>query len=109
MNAGLGTRGSRATDPRAPDPGGSTFEPNGPETRPATTGPRAPTPRGSTFEPNGPESRPAAAGAAAAGGARRRVGFVDTTIRDGNQSLWSATGLTTPDVLAIAATLDRVG
>ena len=27
------------------------------------------------------------------------VGIVDTTTRDGNQSLWSATGLTTPDVL----------
>ena len=30
-------------------------------------------------------------------------------MRDGNQSLWSATGLTTPDVLAIAPTVDRVG
>jgi oxaloacetate decarboxylase (Na+ extruding) subunit alpha len=39
----------------------------------------------------------------------RRVEFVDTTTRDGNQSLWSATGLTTPDVLAIAPVLDRVG
>ena len=37
------------------------------------------------------------------------VEFVDTSTRDGNQSLWSATGLTTPDVLAIAPTLDRVG
>jgi oxaloacetate decarboxylase alpha subunit len=37
------------------------------------------------------------------------VEFIDTTMRDGNQSIWSATGLTTPDVLAIAATLDRVG
>jgi oxaloacetate decarboxylase alpha subunit len=37
------------------------------------------------------------------------IEFVDTTIRDGNQSLWSATGLTTPDVLSIAPTLDRVG
>ncbi len=37
------------------------------------------------------------------------VEFVDTTTRDGNQSLWSATGLTTPDVLSIAPTLDRVG
>ena len=37
------------------------------------------------------------------------IEFVDTTTRDGNQSLWSATGLTTPDVLAIAPTLDRVG
>jgi oxaloacetate decarboxylase (Na+ extruding) subunit alpha len=40
---------------------------------------------------------------------RRIVGVVDTTTRDGNQSLWSATGLTTPDVLAIAPTMDRVG
>jgi oxaloacetate decarboxylase (Na+ extruding) subunit alpha len=39
----------------------------------------------------------------------RLVDFVDTTTRDGNQSLWSATGLTTPDVLAIAPTIDRVG
>jgi oxaloacetate decarboxylase alpha subunit len=37
------------------------------------------------------------------------IGFVDTTMRDGNQSLWSATGLTTPDVLAIAPAIDRVG
>ena len=37
------------------------------------------------------------------------IGIVDTTTRDGNQSLWSATGLTTPDVLAIAPTMDRVG
>ncbi|HEX3616373.1 MAG TPA: hypothetical protein VHU61_07535 [Solirubrobacteraceae bacterium] len=37
------------------------------------------------------------------------IEFVDTTLRDGNQSLWSLTGLTTPDVLAIAPTLDRVG
>jgi oxaloacetate decarboxylase (Na+ extruding) subunit alpha len=37
------------------------------------------------------------------------VGFVDTSTRDGNQSLWSATGLTTPDVLAIAPVMDRVG
>jgi oxaloacetate decarboxylase alpha subunit len=37
------------------------------------------------------------------------VEIVDTTTRDGNQSLWSATGLTTPDVLSIAPTMDRVG
>jgi oxaloacetate decarboxylase alpha subunit len=41
--------------------------------------------------------------------AGRLIEFVDTTTRDGNQSLWSATGLTTPDVLSIAPTLDRVG
>ena len=39
----------------------------------------------------------------------RLIEFVDTTTRDGNQSLWSATGLTTPDVLSIAPALDRVG
>ena len=39
----------------------------------------------------------------------RAIEFVDTSMRDGNQSLWSATGLTTPDVLAIAPTIDRVG
>jgi oxaloacetate decarboxylase (Na+ extruding) subunit alpha len=37
------------------------------------------------------------------------IEFIDTTTRDGNQSLWSATGLTTPDVMAIAPTLDGVG
>ena len=37
------------------------------------------------------------------------IDFVDTTTRDGNQSLWGATGLTTPDVLEIAPTIDRVG
>jgi oxaloacetate decarboxylase (Na+ extruding) subunit alpha len=39
----------------------------------------------------------------------KSIEFIDTSTRDGNQSLWSATGLTTPDVLAIAPTLDRVG
>ena len=39
----------------------------------------------------------------------RIVDIVDTTTRDGNQSIWSATGLLTPDVVAIAPTLDRVG
>ena len=37
------------------------------------------------------------------------VDIVDTTTRDGNQSLWSATGLTTSDLVAIAPTIDRVG
>jgi oxaloacetate decarboxylase alpha subunit len=37
------------------------------------------------------------------------VEIVDTTTRDGNQSLWGATGLTTPDIVAIAPTMDRVG
>ena len=40
---------------------------------------------------------------------RSRIGIVDTTMRDGNQSLWSATGLTTPDVVAIAPAVERVG
>ena len=35
--------------------------------------------------------------------------LVDTTTRDGNQSLWGATGLRTADVVGIAPTLDRVG
>jgi oxaloacetate decarboxylase alpha subunit len=39
----------------------------------------------------------------------RTIDIVDTTTRDGNQSLWSATGLTTPDVLAVAPAMDRVG
>jgi oxaloacetate decarboxylase (Na+ extruding) subunit alpha len=43
------------------------------------------------------------------GGISEIVDIVDTTTRDGNQSLWGATGLTTPDILAIAPTMDRVG
>jgi oxaloacetate decarboxylase (Na+ extruding) subunit alpha len=39
----------------------------------------------------------------------RVVDIVDTTTRDGNQSLWGATGLTATDILSIAPTLDRVG
>jgi oxaloacetate decarboxylase alpha subunit len=35
--------------------------------------------------------------------------LVDVSIRDGNQSLWGATGLSTPQILAIAPVLDRVG
>jgi oxaloacetate decarboxylase alpha subunit len=41
--------------------------------------------------------------------AENTVDIVDTTTRDGNQSLWSATGLTTPEVVSIAPTIDRVG
>ena len=37
------------------------------------------------------------------------VDVVDTTTRDGNQSLWSATGLTTQDIVEIAPTIDQVG
>ena len=39
----------------------------------------------------------------------RVVDIVDTTTRDGNQSLWGATGLTAGDILAIAPTLERAG
>jgi oxaloacetate decarboxylase alpha subunit len=39
----------------------------------------------------------------------RPVEIVDTTTRDGNQSLWGATGLTARETLAIAPTLERVG
>jgi oxaloacetate decarboxylase (Na+ extruding) subunit alpha len=41
--------------------------------------------------------------------AAKTIEIVDTTMRDGNHSLWGATGLTTPDILAIAPTIDRVG
>jgi len=38
-----------------------------------------------------------------------RIQFVDTTLRDGNQSLWDATGIDTQAVLGIAPVLDQVG
>jgi oxaloacetate decarboxylase (Na+ extruding) subunit alpha len=37
------------------------------------------------------------------------VKLVDVSIRDGNQSLWGATGLNTAQILQIAPILDRVG
>jgi oxaloacetate decarboxylase alpha subunit len=37
------------------------------------------------------------------------IGFIDTTVRDGNQSLWDATGLNTAMILSIAPTMDRAG
>ncbi|MGY1708428.1 biotin carboxyl carrier protein [Geodermatophilus sp. SYSU D00758] len=37
------------------------------------------------------------------------VGLVDVSIRDGNQSLWGATGLRTGHVLQVAPLLERVG
>ena len=37
------------------------------------------------------------------------INFIDTTIRDGNQSLWDATGLNTAMILSIAPTMDRAG
>ena len=42
-------------------------------------------------------------------GAGRPVESVDTTTRDGNQSLWGATGLTARETLAIAPVMERVG
>ena len=36
------------------------------------------------------------------------VEIVDTTTRDGNQSLWGATGLTGRETLAIAPVMERV-
>jgi oxaloacetate decarboxylase (Na+ extruding) subunit alpha len=37
------------------------------------------------------------------------IGLVDVSIRDGNQSLWGATGLNSAQILQIAGQLDRVG
>lgn len=37
------------------------------------------------------------------------IHFVDTTLRDGNQSLWDATGLTTKMIQSLASEIDRVG
>ncbi|HYL61319.1 MAG TPA: biotin carboxyl carrier protein [Candidatus Methylomirabilis sp.] len=37
------------------------------------------------------------------------IQLLDVSIRDGNQSLWSATGLTTARILSIAPVMDRVG
>ncbi len=37
------------------------------------------------------------------------IGFIDTTIRDGNQSLWDATGLNTAMILSIASAMDKAG
>jgi oxaloacetate decarboxylase (Na+ extruding) subunit alpha len=39
----------------------------------------------------------------------REVAIVDTTNRDGNQSLWGATGLTARDILSIAPAMEQVG
>ncbi len=38
-----------------------------------------------------------------------RIQLIDVTLRDGNQSLWSATGIDTATTLAVAPLLDRVG
>jgi len=37
------------------------------------------------------------------------IQLVETSIRDGNQSLWGATGLTTAMILQIAPVMDRIG
>jgi oxaloacetate decarboxylase alpha subunit len=37
------------------------------------------------------------------------IRFIDTTLRDGNQSLWGAVGITTPMVASIAPTMERAG
>jgi oxaloacetate decarboxylase (Na+ extruding) subunit alpha len=37
------------------------------------------------------------------------IGVVDTTVRDGHQSLWSANALSTAHIAAIAPAVDRVG
>ena len=38
-----------------------------------------------------------------------KIDLVDVSIRDGNQSLWGATGLNTAKILEIAPVMDRVG
>jgi len=38
-----------------------------------------------------------------------RIGLIDTTLRDGNQSNWGATGLDTAMMVAIAPVMERVG
>jgi oxaloacetate decarboxylase alpha subunit len=37
------------------------------------------------------------------------IKLIDVSLRDGNQSLWGASGLTTPHVVTIAPVMDRVG
>ena len=37
-----------------------------------------------------------------------RIQLVETSLRDGNQSLWGAMGVTTANNLAIAQVMDRV-
>lgn len=46
---------------------------------------------------------------AQASSSRAPVRFVDTSLRDGNQSLWGATGLTTGMVEKVGPELDRIG
>ncbi|MCX7171820.1 MAG: biotin carboxyl carrier protein, partial [Proteobacteria bacterium] len=37
------------------------------------------------------------------------IQLIDVSIRDGNQSLWGAMGMNTPQILSIAPIMDRVG
>ena len=39
----------------------------------------------------------------------KEIKFVDTSLRDGNQSLWDATGLTARMILSLAPQVDRAG
>lgn len=39
----------------------------------------------------------------------REIKFIDTTMRDGNQSLWGATGITSDKIMSMAPALDRAG
>ena len=39
----------------------------------------------------------------------REIDLIDVSVRDGNQSLWGATGLSTRQMLEIAGDLDRAG
>ncbi|RZL79066.1 MAG: biotin carboxyl carrier protein [Rhodococcus sp. (in: high G+C Gram-positive bacteria)] len=52
---------------------------------------------------------PTAARTPAAADSRKPIRLVDTSLRDGNQSLWGATGLTTGMVEAVGPLLDQVG
>jgi oxaloacetate decarboxylase (Na+ extruding) subunit alpha len=57
----------------------------------------------------GPGVEPVAVAPRVGGSTGPLIDIVDTTTRDGNQSLWSATGLTTADIVSIAPTIDRIG
>ena len=60
-------------------------------------------------QPRGVRSAAVPGGAGMTAGAGGPVEIVDTTTRDGNQSLWGATGLTARETLAIAPVMERVG
>jgi len=42
-------------------------------------------------------------------GTNNEINFVDVTVRDGNQSLWDATGIRAGMILSIAPVMDKVG